>query len=689
MTRISISHLSKTYHNRDNSNKLALDNVNLEFSSCGLVIILGSSGCGKTTLLNILAKRDKDYDGKIEGLLPSDMIDQDFKLFESLSVLDNLLLVSKDKVKIEHYLKDFELFDQKDKKVKKLSNGQKRRLQVIRSFLNMRDLLLCDEPTAALDNEMATLVMDKLKYYGKDHLVIIVTHDIALAEKYADRLIGIEDGKIIEDKTLHSTQHITKHRSIIRHGVTDHLRFAFKYLKSRPLAYGLTIVFVTVIMFLTYITYSLFMTVQRESNEKIAFREHTNLIVSEPYKERQPVDGSDRFILYDYYTKDQITSLINYCDEIVAVQMYTDSDLYWPMNQSSGSSDGASFRGIGEDEYQLLLDEYFENMEDSFFSSDLYIVVGDETMTIEVADPPYTLPGLMNDDAAEANISSIKNNSFEFYDIVSDYDFPIAYGKMPSGDDEVLISYNAAEYLQEFYSAQDISGLIGRELTFGIVTENTRSAPFDEQIPNISKVRIAGITTISFDDERALFFDNGLMNNVFYDSVIKDKDSYRSDYVKIFINPKTDVDKTLNEINKVITHKYSRFIEYNLSYRSEGVTYDSASTLLIYLLILDIIFYLGYLVSKIADLKRNRKESDILRNYNYNSLFIATIKSLFLMFISAVIFVVSIYFLMPIIDGLAQTFNYAAFMSFDVLGIAFVISAMTLLIVITNGAVKS
>ena len=290
--------LSKVYHNKDHTSKCALNNVDLEFTTCGMVVILGPSGCGKTTLLNILAGRDKDYEGEVKGLMKSDIIDQDFRLFESLTVLENLKIVSKDDTKIMSLLTSFKMEDLKDKKVKKLSNGQKRRVQVIRSLLLDRDLLLCDEPTAALDNELATIIMEALKEYSKDHLVIMSTHDIALAEKYADRLIKIDEGKILSDEVIDKAQAIVHHKTKPRPKTGDHLSFIFRYIRSRSAFFLFSSFFFVVILALTYLAYSLFMTISANSSEIISFRKHTNLIVSEPYKERQDADNLDVFVMY-------------------------------------------------------------------------------------------------------------------------------------------------------------------------------------------------------------------------------------------------------------------------------------------------------------------------------------------------------------------------------------------------------
>ena len=158
---MELIHIQKTYHNRNNTVH-ALKGIDLDLSTNGIIVILGPSGCGKTTLLNIMAGR-LSYEGRIEDVPSFDYLTQEFNLFENMSVKDNLLLVSENREKLDFYLDVFDMSDQMDKKVKKLSNGQKKRVQFIRALLHQPGLLLCDEPTAALDRDNAVKLMDELK----------------------------------------------------------------------------------------------------------------------------------------------------------------------------------------------------------------------------------------------------------------------------------------------------------------------------------------------------------------------------------------------------------------------------------------------------------------------------------------------------------------------------------------------
>ena len=198
---MKLIHIQKTYHNRNNTVH-ALKGIDLDLSTNGIIVILGPSGCGKTTLLNIMAGR-LSYEGRIEDVPSFDYLTQEFNLFENMSVKDNLLLVSDNREKLDFYLDVFDMSDQMDKKVKKLSNGQKKRVQFIRALLHQPGLLLCDEPTAALDRDNAVKLMDELKKLSDEVQIILVTHDILLSRQYADRIITMEQGVVVGVEIIH------------------------------------------------------------------------------------------------------------------------------------------------------------------------------------------------------------------------------------------------------------------------------------------------------------------------------------------------------------------------------------------------------------------------------------------------------------------------------------------------------
>lgn len=205
----------------------ALKKVSLTFDKNGFVGILGPSGCGKTTLLNILGGLDnyssgdllvddvstkkftaKDWDNyrnKRVGI-----IFQQYNLIPHLNVLKNVELPltlagvsSKEReAKARFALEQVGLGKEIRKKPNQLSGGQMQRVAIARAIVSNPHIILCDEPTGALDTETSVVVLDILKELSKNHLIIMVTHNERLADKYCDRIIKMLDGQIIDDNEI-------------------------------------------------------------------------------------------------------------------------------------------------------------------------------------------------------------------------------------------------------------------------------------------------------------------------------------------------------------------------------------------------------------------------------------------------------------------------------------------------------
>ena len=195
---------------------LVLDNINIDFKKHELVFILGKSGSGKSTLLNIISGilkpdsgkvllDDKDitkFDHNMMCNYRNNMIGnifQDYHLIEYMSVVDNIRLgqtIFNGDNHIEDILRKLGIYSKRKIKVSKLSGGEKQRVAIARAIINNPDIILCDEPTGALDSSNSIKIMDILKDISHEKLVIVVSHDNALANKYADRIININDGKV-------------------------------------------------------------------------------------------------------------------------------------------------------------------------------------------------------------------------------------------------------------------------------------------------------------------------------------------------------------------------------------------------------------------------------------------------------------------------------------------------------------
>ncbi len=209
----------------------ALKGVDIEFRNNEFVAILGQSGCGKTTLLNIIGGLDRYSDGDliINGkstklYRDSDwdtyrnhtigFIFQSYNLIPHQTVLANVELaltlsgVSKTerKRRATEALEKVGLGDQVNKKPNQMSGGQMQRVAIARALVNNPDILLADEPTGALDSETSVQIMNLLKEIAKDRLVVMVTHNPELADEYSTRIIRLLDGEVISDTAPYSSE---------------------------------------------------------------------------------------------------------------------------------------------------------------------------------------------------------------------------------------------------------------------------------------------------------------------------------------------------------------------------------------------------------------------------------------------------------------------------------------------------
>lgn len=221
---IEVRELKKEYRTGEFIQK-ALDGVSVTFRDNEFVAVLGPSGSGKTTLLNILGGLDTADSGEIiingtstreyksadwdtyrnhrigfvfqsYNLIPHQTVRANVELAMTLTGVD----AEERRTRAEEALDKVGLKGHENKKPSQLSGGQMQRVAIARALVNNPEIVLADEPTGALDTETGIQVMNLLQEIAKDRLVIMVTHNPALAEQYANRIITLKDGSILEDK---------------------------------------------------------------------------------------------------------------------------------------------------------------------------------------------------------------------------------------------------------------------------------------------------------------------------------------------------------------------------------------------------------------------------------------------------------------------------------------------------------
>lgn len=223
---IQLLNISKSYKKKNNIQQV-LNNISLSFNENGFVSILGPSGCGKTTLLNIIGLLDTIYEGTflIDGKDTTTLskrekdayrnskvgfVFQNFNLINHLTVYDNVVLalklanVKQRKEKVYSALEKVGLRGKENKKPTELSGGELQRVAIARALVNNPEIILADEPTGSLDSKTSIEVVNLLKEISKNKLVIMVTHNDEIAEKYSDRIIKLSDGKVISDVTYNT-----------------------------------------------------------------------------------------------------------------------------------------------------------------------------------------------------------------------------------------------------------------------------------------------------------------------------------------------------------------------------------------------------------------------------------------------------------------------------------------------------
>ena len=260
---IELKNITKVYETGGETVN-ALRGIDLQFRENDFVSILGPSGCGKTTLLNIIGGLDQYTEGDlvINGTSTREYNDRDWDtyrnhsvgfVFQSYNLIPHQTVLSnvemaltlsgvKKKERRERAIKALEavgLGDQLNKRPAQMSGGQMQRVAIARAIVNDPEIILADEPTGALDTETSVQVMEILKDISRDRLVVMVTHNPDLAERYSTRVINMLDGKILGDSRPLTEQEVRDGRDIAREKLA--LSDARKPVMKFSTAFGLSL----------------------------------------------------------------------------------------------------------------------------------------------------------------------------------------------------------------------------------------------------------------------------------------------------------------------------------------------------------------------------------------------------------------------------------------------------------------
>lgn len=234
---LEIKHLTKVYRPKKGAPVCALNDVSVRFPEKGMVFVLGKSGSGKSTLLNLCGGLDTPDAGEIvvKGRSSKDFsaadfdsyrntlvgfVFQEYNILDEFTVEDNIALAlelqgkGKSRERVHDILEQVDLAGYAKRKPGTLSGGQKQRVAIARALVKNPEIIMADEPTGALDSATGRQVLETLRRLSIDKLIIVVSHDREFAELYGDRIIELQDGKIVSDMTKERVPPVTASENV-------------------------------------------------------------------------------------------------------------------------------------------------------------------------------------------------------------------------------------------------------------------------------------------------------------------------------------------------------------------------------------------------------------------------------------------------------------------------------------------
>lgn len=531
---LKLTNISKTY-TIGNFSQNALDQVNLEFRQSEFVAVLGPSGGGKTTLLNVIGGLDRsdsgdliingestqsfgDYEWDMYRNHSVGFIFQSHNLISHLSILQNVEMglslggmETKEKHERAMYLlKRVGLEDHVDKRPNQLSGGQSQRVAIARALANNPDIILADEPTGSLDSETGIQILDMIKEIAKDKLVIMVTHDSKMAYQYATRVVEIKDGQITSDSN--PIEHSNKDLGVLELKKTA-MSYATAFLSS-----------------INNIRTKLGRTILTAFAGSIGII-GIALILSLSNGMQKEIDSFERETLSSYpISIDQLfidfTSFLDYQSSRSNLESHPDIDYIKPYTNIVDENIKINFI---DDDYISYINQYIDNegvetlagyqynyrINSSLLAevNDKWIVVNEETKEASTTSfgqmdnqmPMHILPqGPIFDDNYELlgdsqwPVNRLEENYIEVLLSVNDYNqidenqLEALGFDLDSFDDNTKINYN---------------DLIGREFKWFIGEYDKYSSDIDESY----RIVVSGVIRTRSESNISLFMPNGLV----------------------------------------------------------------------------------------------------------------------------------------------------------------------------------
>lgn len=693
---MKLNNISKEYQNKNNK-VLALDHVNLDINENGLTIILGPSGSGKTTLLNIIAQVDTDYSGQIIDPLSISYLTQKIELFDSLSVVDNIKLLCSDITKVNEYLHRFNLTSIKHKKIKKCSQGQKRRVQVLCAYLNDKQMLVLDEPTSALDHDNAINIMEMLKDIAHEKPVIMITHDIALANAYADRLIEIDNGKIIKDSVISRYAVIDKTKNIVKkQSITDNLRFVFKDIISRPFKLSLTVALSTICLLALYLMINAFISVNKETDYLSSIKTGDSIIVTyndATITKSELINGNyqtkglrmeyyqNYYIDYDNIPYNRLQDILISIEEIAAVEVNADHELY------TMDYDRAGQEIYGKDRvtYKMVEDIYYED--GRTFGKPFKPISPPFISNVEL---PSVNEFVQNDTILliEQNNDIISNSINMFHVVDQGWNIPLLYGEPLSSQTDIIIDTATAELFQNIYHVEDIESLINSKIEVRVLTwayeslldEKFRLEYANENYEFVEKYyyTIKGITNLENEDMRLAFVKGGILEDQILSSLVVNSDALDFKDVKFILKPNSDYEKVCNEINEYMGLTRTSFVQKSKVTADNVVLTRNNEALITYIFAVVILLFGSYYLNLFMNKKVFIKEQKLLKEYGYHNVLIEITKLFIIMGLAVIIASLISNVIIINVNQWASIFGYSVILSNNLLYLFLAVIIVTL-----------